>query len=58
MLDVQIFNWRFFFYFKAGFNKIVTNLANWSVILTKSVASHHIQVALMISLEKMNVFYL
>jgi hypothetical protein len=45
------------FNFKHGFNKIVTNLASWSVILTKSLASHRIQVALMIALEKMNVLY-
>jgi len=47
-----------FLNFKLGFNKIVTNLASWSVALTKSVASHRIQVALMVALDEMNVFYL
>jgi hypothetical protein len=47
-----------FLNFKPGFNKIVTNLANWSVILTESVANRRIQVALMIAVDEMNVFYL
>ena len=37
--------------FKPGFNKIVTNIAKWSV------ASHRVQVAL-ITQDEMNVFYL
>lgn len=46
------------FNFNPGFDRIFTNLASWSVILTKSLASHRIQVTLMIALEKINVFYL
>ena len=46
-----------FLNFKPGFNKIVTNLASWSAVLTKTMASYRILEALVIALDEMNVFY-